>query len=46
MYRRLLAPGLLLLLAACAQDPSVTSNTVRICDDTGCSHRPKDQVSY
>ncbi|MEN8514377.1 sel1 repeat family protein [Burkholderia sp. MS455] len=46
MYRRLLAPGLLLLLAACAQDPSVTSNTVRICDDTGCSYRPKDQVSY
>ncbi|MCA3824699.1 MAG: sel1 repeat family protein, partial [Burkholderia sp.] len=29
MYRRLLAPGLLLLLAACAQDPSITSNTVR-----------------
>ncbi|HIH2622869.1 TPA: sel1 repeat family protein, partial [Burkholderia cenocepacia] len=26
MYRRLLAPGLLLLLAACAQDPSVTGN--------------------
>ncbi|HIH2620095.1 TPA: sel1 repeat family protein, partial [Burkholderia cenocepacia] len=25
MYRRLLAPGLLLLLAACAQDPSVTA---------------------
>ncbi|RQS18607.1 sel1 repeat family protein, partial [Burkholderia sp. Bp8992] len=25
MYRRLLAPGLLLLLAACAQDPSATS---------------------
>ncbi|RQV72861.1 sel1 repeat family protein, partial [Burkholderia anthina] len=24
MYRRLLAPGLLLLLAACAQDPSIT----------------------
>ncbi|MCA3874427.1 MAG: sel1 repeat family protein, partial [Burkholderia sp.] len=23
MYRRLLAPGLLLLLAACAQDPSI-----------------------
>lgn len=46
MYRRLLAPGLLLLLAACAQDPSITSNTVRICDDTGCSDRPKDQVSY
>ncbi|MCU9956043.1 sel1 repeat family protein [Burkholderia sp. BKH01] len=46
MYRRLLASGLLLLLAACAQDPSVTSNTVRICDDTGCSYRPKDQVSY
>ncbi|MBO1855685.1 SEL1-like repeat protein, partial [Burkholderia cenocepacia] len=46
MYRRLLAPGLLLLLAACAQDPSVTGNTVRICDDTGCSDRPKDQVSY
>ncbi|RQU76267.1 sel1 repeat family protein [Burkholderia cenocepacia] len=46
MYRRLLAPGLLLLLAACAQDPSVTAGTVRICDDTGCSYRPKDQVSY
>ncbi|MBR7947001.1 SEL1-like repeat protein, partial [Burkholderia cenocepacia] len=46
MYRRLLAPGLLLLLAACAQDPSVTAGTVRICDDTGCSDRPKDQVSY
>ncbi|MBP0610817.1 sel1 repeat family protein, partial [Burkholderia sola] len=46
MYRRLLAPGLLLLLAACAQDPSITSSTVRICDDTGCSYRPKDQVSY
>ena len=45
MYRRLIAPGLLLLLAACAQDPSLTSNTVRICDDTGCSDRPKDQVS-
>ncbi|MGU7814847.1 sel1 repeat family protein, partial [Burkholderia sp. AW49-1] len=27
MVRRLLAPGLLLLLAACAQDPSVTGNT-------------------
>lgn len=26
MYRRLLAPGLLLLLAACAQDPSVTGD--------------------
>ncbi|QTD94267.1 tetratricopeptide repeat protein [Burkholderia anthina] len=46
MVRRLLAPGLLLLLAACAQDPSVTSNTVRICDETGCFDRPKDQVSY
>ncbi|MDN7535305.1 sel1 repeat family protein, partial [Burkholderia orbicola] len=46
MYRRLLVPGLLLLLAACAQDPSVTASTVRICDDTGCSDRPKDQVSY
>ncbi|TXG13255.1 sel1 repeat family protein [Burkholderia territorii] len=46
MIRRLLAPGLLLLLAACAQDPSVTGNTVRICDETGCSDRPKDQVSY
>ncbi|CAM2179959.1 exported hypothetical protein [Burkholderia latens] len=46
MVRRLLAPGLLLLLAACAQDPSITSKTVRICDDTGCSDRPKDQVSY
>ncbi|AOK60869.1 tetratricopeptide repeat protein [Burkholderia ubonensis] len=46
MHRRLLTPGLLLLLAACAQDPSATSNTVRICDDTGCSYRPKDQVSY
>ncbi|MGU7771919.1 tetratricopeptide repeat protein [Burkholderia sp. MR1-5-21] len=45
MYRRLLAPGLLLLLAACAQNPSA-SNVVRICDDTGCSDRPKDQVSY
>jgi len=45
-YRRLLAPGLLLLLAACAQDPSVTGNTVRTCDDTGCSDRPEDQVSY
>ncbi|MBR8456184.1 sel1 repeat family protein, partial [Burkholderia dolosa] len=46
MYRRLAAPGLLLLLAACAQDPSVTSKAVRICDDTGCFDRPKDQVSY
>lgn len=46
MVRRLLAPGLLLLLAACAQDPSVTSNTVRICDETGCFDRPKNQVSY
>ncbi|WP_396331553.1 tetratricopeptide repeat protein [Burkholderia anthina] len=46
MVRRLLAPGLLLLLTACAQDPSVTSNTVRICDETGCFDRPKDQVSY
>ncbi|KAG8148405.1 hypothetical protein BFF94_038415, partial [Burkholderia catarinensis] len=46
MYRRLLVSGLLLLLAACAQDPSITSNTVRICDDTGCSDRQKDQVSY
>lgn len=46
MHRRLLTLGLLLLLAACAQDPSATSNTVRICDDTGCSYRPKDQVSY
>ncbi|NTX26332.1 sel1 repeat family protein, partial [Burkholderia pyrrocinia] len=46
MYRRLFALGLLLLLAACAQDPYATSNTVRICDDTGCSDRPKDQVSY
>ncbi|RXV68959.1 sel1 repeat family protein [Burkholderia stabilis] len=46
MHRRLLAPGLLLLLAACAQDPSATSNTVRICDDTGCSDHSKNQVSY
>ena len=46
MVRRLLAPGLLLLLTACAQDPSVTNNTVRICDGTGCFDRPKDQVSY
>ncbi|WP_322067263.1 tetratricopeptide repeat protein [Burkholderia ubonensis] len=46
MHRRLLTPGLLLLLAACAQDPSAISNAVRICDDTGCSYRPKDQVSY
>ncbi|OJA39840.1 tetratricopeptide repeat protein [Burkholderia ubonensis] len=46
MHRRLLTLGLLLLLAACAQDPSAPSNTVRICDDTGCSYRPKDQVSY
>ncbi|WP_174416739.1 hypothetical protein [Burkholderia diffusa] len=35
-----------MLLAACAQDPSVTGNTVRTCDDTGCSDRPEDQVSY
>ena len=33
-------------LAECAQDPSVTGNTMRICDDTGCFDRPKDQVSY
>ncbi|WP_257818772.1 tetratricopeptide repeat protein [Burkholderia glumae] len=46
MYRRLLASGMVLLLAACAQNPSATSNTVRICDDSGCSDRPKDQVSY
>ncbi|WP_175691279.1 tetratricopeptide repeat protein [Burkholderia anthina] len=46
MVRRLLAPGLLLLLTACAQDPSVTNNTVRICNETGCFDRPKDQVSY
>ncbi|MCO8575770.1 SEL1-like repeat protein [Burkholderia multivorans] len=46
MYRRLLAPGLLLLLVACVQNPAATSGTVRICDDTGCSDRPKDQVSY
>ncbi|CAM2164656.1 hypothetical protein BO443_130036 [Burkholderia orbicola] len=44
MYRRLLAPGL--LLAASARDSSVTASTVRICDDTGCSDRPKDQASY
>jgi len=32
-------------MAACAQDPSAGA-MVRICDDTGCSYRPKDQVSY
>ena len=24
----------------------MTGNTVRTCDDTGCSDRPEDQVSY
>ncbi|WGS45092.1 SEL1-like repeat protein [Burkholderia sp. JSH-S8] len=46
MYRRLFASGLLsMLLVACAQDPAA-NNMVRICDETGCSDRPKDQVSY
>ncbi|TGN98969.1 hypothetical protein PL79_003345 [Burkholderia sp. USMB20] len=39
MVRRLLAPEL--LLTACARDPSVTGNTVRICDDIGCFDRPE-----
>jgi hypothetical protein len=45
MVRRFLASGPL-RLAACAQDSSVTGNTVRICDDTGSPDHPEDQVSY
>ncbi|AIO65737.1 tetratricopeptide repeat protein [Burkholderia oklahomensis] len=45
MHCRLLASSLLLLLTACAQNPSA-SDMVRICDDRGCSDRPKNQVSY
>ncbi|KVD88134.1 hypothetical protein WS62_17655 [Burkholderia sp. ABCPW 14] len=44
MHCSLLASSLL-LLTACAQNPS-TSDMVRICDDHGCSDRPKNQVSY
>lgn len=45
MHCRLLASSLLLLLTACAQNPSA-SDMVRICDDRGCSDRPENQVSY
>ncbi len=45
MKHRLLASSLLLVLvSACVQAPP-PSNVTRICDDQGCSYRPKDQVT-
>lgn len=44
MKYRVLASSVLLSLVACVQNPP-PSNLVRICDDHGCSDRPKDQVT-
>ncbi len=44
MKYRLLGLCALLVLTACAQSPS-SDNLVRICDDHGCSERPKNQVT-
>lgn len=44
MKYRVLASCVVLLLTACVQGPP-PSNLVRMCDDTGCSWRPKDQVT-
>ncbi|MDO5624924.1 MAG: sel1 repeat family protein [Pseudomonadota bacterium] len=46
---RLLGSLLLLTLAACAQQPTppeASNDTVRICDDTGCSYRPRAGGSF
>ncbi|QEI06479.1 sel1 repeat family protein [Pigmentiphaga aceris] len=48
MNYRFLTPVFILALAACAQNTptsSAPSNTVRICDDLGCSQRPKSQIT-
>ncbi|MFM0065626.1 tetratricopeptide repeat protein [Paraburkholderia aspalathi] len=45
MRSRLLAGCVITLLTACAQNPP-QSTTVRICDDQGCSERPKDRVNF
>ncbi|MFM0738238.1 sel1 repeat family protein [Paraburkholderia xenovorans] len=44
MKYRQLAPWAVLVLAACAQNPSA-SPLVRICDEHGCADRPKNQVT-
>ncbi len=35
-----------LLVAGCAQSPSEPRSTVRICDDAGCSDRPRNSASF
>jgi TPR repeat protein len=34
------------LLTACVQAPTPPSSTVRICDDKGCSDRPRDSATF
>ena len=45
MKYRVLASCAVVVLAACVQNPR-SDNLIRICDDHGCSDRPKDQGTF
>ncbi len=45
MIRRLIPLLLLASIAACAQ-PTAPRNTVSICDDSGCSERPRNSATF